>query len=126
MSFSVIFSLQPELFLGIGPAPKCCLPTMSKRSSGNVIMKWREIHCGRLCRGLNGNEWRRRNEDICKKRIMLLPFRKMIGQAFARFLDPQKLTVMPTGADTEILPTQWRKGDAQLPGFHRIDGLASQ
>jgi len=33
---------------------------------------------------------------------------------FARFLDPQKLTVTPTGADTEILSAQSRKGDTQL------------
>ena len=130
MSSCVIFCLRPELFLGTGPVPKCSLPTTSKRSSGNVIMRWREIHCGRLCHGVNGSGWKAAERRYLQKSDHVLAVSENDQATFARFLDPQKLTVALTGVDTEFFqasgerrcPTRWFLPDLWI-GFPMKTGL---
>lgn len=68
-----------------------------------------------LWKALSWLEWKRMDEAeqrYLQKADHVLAVSENDREAFARFLDPQKLTVMPTGADTEFFqPT----GEKEIP-----------
>ena len=88
-----------------------------------------EVARNPLWKALSWREWKRMEaaeRRYLQKADHVLAVSENDRDTFARFLDPQKLTVTPTGADTEFFQPSRGKRDAQLAGVHRIDGLASQ
>jgi len=79
---------------------------------------WRrhyEVARNPLWKALSWREWKRMEaaeQRYLQKADHVLAVSENDREAFARFLDPRKLTVMPTGADTEYFQPS---GDKEIP-----------
>ena len=125
MSSCVIFSPPPARFLGIGPAPKCFSRTTSKQLFGSVTLRSLGIHCGRLCPGWNGREWRSGTEISEESRSCSCCFAKRLG-SFRQIRGSTEIDGDTDRRGHGLFPALRESRNTQLAGVHGIDGLASE
>jgi hypothetical protein len=93
---------------------------------------WRrhyEVATNPVWKAISRREWRKM-EAVELQYLQLADHVLAVSEtdrdAFSHFLDPAKITVIPTGGGRGVFPVHACRRDFEFPGVHWFDGLASE